>query len=129
MAEVPTLTVTSSEKEKLPRRTFNKRVSRLMGIQIVGHGCSTPERIVTNTELEKRIGVEPGWIEQRTGILERRVCAEHEATSDLAVDAAQKAIISAGVTVEDVDLLVIGTFTPRLYLPNHRQCRPGQIRS
>lgn len=92
--------------------TLSERTNSLLGVQIVGSGAYVPETVVTNEYLEQTYGFEPGWIEQRTGILARRHAAPHEATSDLCVKAAQKALRSARVNPQDVDLLVVGTFTP-----------------
>ena len=67
---------------------------------------------MTNDELEGQYGFEPGWIEQRTGILERRHAPVEMATSDLCVEAARRAIEAGGVSSADIDLVVVGTFTP-----------------
>lgn len=98
----------------LPARTFrlSTRTQSLPGVQIVGCGSYVPETIVTNEELEREYGFEPGWIEQRSGILERRYAAADEATSDLCVEAARRAMIDAGVRSDEVDLVVVATFTP-----------------
>ncbi len=71
-----------------------------------------PERIVTNAELAKRIDSTDEWIVQRTGIRERRVAADGELTSDLAVAACREALIRAGIGAAEVDLLVVATSTP-----------------
>ena len=71
-----------------------------------------PTRVVTNEYLEAKHGFEPGWIERRTGIRERRHAAADQATSDLCVPAARQALMAAGLRAADVDLLVVGTFTP-----------------
>lgn len=99
---------------RLAPRSFRRssRTQSLMGIGIVGSGSYVPEKIVTNKELEYTYGYEPGWIEQRTGILARRHAAPDEATSDLSVEAARRAMVDAGVRNDDVDLVVVGTFTP-----------------
>ncbi len=88
-----------------------------MGFQVVGCGSYVPETVVTNQELEASYGFEPGWIEQRTGILSRRHAAPHEATSDLCVAAAKRALADAGVTADQIDLVVVGTFTPDFQCP------------
>ena len=91
---------------------LSRRTQSLTGVQVVGCGSYVPERVVTNAELEQRYGFEPGWVEQRTGIRERRYAAAGQATSDLCAEAARSAIRAAGVTAADVDLVVVGTFTP-----------------
>jgi 3-oxoacyl-[acyl-carrier-protein] synthase-3 len=83
-----------------------------MRARVVGTGSFAPERVITNAELERRLGTGDGWIVLRTGIRERRVAAEGEATSDLALAAARRALQSAGVAPEEIDLIVLGTVTP-----------------
>lgn len=96
----------------------SRRTNRLMGFGIKSVGAYVPDRIVTNHELETRYGFEPGWVEKRTGIKERRYAADDEGTSDLAVKAARRAIEKAGVRAEDIDLLLVGTFTPDYTCPS-----------
>lgn len=91
-------------------------ISRLMGVQIVGIGSCLAERIVTNEDLS-RLGCDPDWIVKRTGIHERRHAPEGIATSDLATAAAEKAIEAAGGSRDDIDLIVLGTFTPDRLMP------------
>ena len=106
--------------ENQPRVLFkgSRRTNRLMGFGIKSVGAYVPDRIVTNHELETRYGFEPGWVEKRTGIKERRYAADDEGTSDLAVKAARRAIEKAGVRAEDIDLLLVGTFTPDYTCPS-----------
>ncbi|HEY3908753.1 MAG TPA: beta-ketoacyl-ACP synthase III [Stellaceae bacterium] len=80
--------------------------------QIVGCGADLPERIVTNDELAARLDTTDEWIRQRTGIVERRVAAAGELTSDLAVRAAERALGAAGMSGNDLDLIVLATATP-----------------
>ncbi len=80
--------------------------------QVIGCGGYLPERIVTNNELAARLDTSDEWIRQRTGIGERRVAAEGEMTSDLAVYAAQRALADAGMSAGDLDLIVLATATP-----------------
>ncbi|MCL4109048.1 UNVERIFIED_CONTAM: hypothetical protein GTU68_032171 [Idotea baltica] len=96
----------------------SKRTNSLLGVQVLSCGSYVPDLRVTNAELEQQYGFEEGWIEQRTGIRERRYAAADQATSDLCVEAAQRAIDSAGVNKEDVDLLLVGTFTPDFLCPS-----------
>jgi 3-oxoacyl-[acyl-carrier-protein] synthase-3 len=101
----------------LPRR-YSQRTRSLLGVQIVGTGSHVPDQVVTNAELTSRFGFESDWIEQRTGILERRHARPDQATSDLCVEAARRAIRSAKVDPADIDLLVLGTFTPDFTCPS-----------
>lgn len=90
-----------------------------MGVQIVGCGSYVPENVVTNLDMQRRCpDCDPEWIEQRTGIRERRMVTGDQATSDMAVLAAQRAMANAGVYARDVDLLVVGTFTPDYHCPS-----------
>jgi len=86
--------------------------------RIAGTGHYLPERVLTNADLEKMVDTSDEWIRTRTGIEERHVAAADELTSDLCVNAARVAIEDAGVTVEDIDLVVVGTTSPDLIFPN-----------
>lgn len=79
---------------------------------VTGVGGRLPDRIVTNAELAERVDTSDEWIRERTGIQERRVAAEGEATSDLGVAAARIALERAGRTAAEVDLIVVATTTP-----------------
>lgn len=97
---------------------FNRRTQSLMGVQVVGTGSYLPEKIVSNQELEKSYGFEEGWIEPRTGILNRRHAAPGEATSQMCSKAARRAIQMAEINKNDIDLVVVGTFTPDFHCPS-----------
>jgi len=84
---------------------------------IVGVGAYVPERIVTNFDLMKTLDTSDEWIYSRSGIRERRIVAEHEATSDQAVVACQRALEDAGVRPEEVDLIITATNTPDMLFP------------
>lgn len=79
---------------------------------IVGAGCYLPGRVVTNAELAQKVDTSDEWIVQRTGIRERHIAADGEFTSDLAIKAAQAALADAGMTPQDIDLIVCATSTP-----------------
>jgi len=96
----------------------SRRTSSLLGVQIVSTGSYVPDRVVTNSDLNQMYGFDPQWIEQRTGILERRHAAPGTATTAMAVEAAKRAIASAGVSTDEIDLLVVGTFTPDQLCPS-----------
>ncbi|MEZ6132493.1 MAG: beta-ketoacyl-ACP synthase III [Planctomycetaceae bacterium] len=108
---------TVGEDQRLVFRR-SRRTARLMGIGIRSIGACVPERVVTNAELEAEYGFEPGWIVRRTGIQARRFAADDEGTSDLAVKAARQAINKAGVHTDDIDLVLVGTFTPDFTCPS-----------
>lgn len=86
--------------------------------RIAGTGRYLPERILTNADLEKMVDTSDEWIRTRTGIEQRHVAAADEVTSDLCVNAARNAMEAAGVTVDDIDLIVVGTTSPDLIFPN-----------
>lgn len=79
---------------------------------ILGCGAYLPERIVTNDDLPEELETSDEWIRQRTGICERRIAAEGEATSDLALNACRNALERAGCAVDEIDVLVVATATP-----------------
>ena len=85
--------------------------------RIVGVGAYAPKRILTNHELEKMVATSDEWIVQRTGIRERRIVAEDEATSDLALRAARQAMERAQVSPEEVDFIVVGTTAGDMMFP------------
>lgn len=86
--------------------------------QIAGVGGFLPDRVLTNHDLEALVDTTDEWIRTRTGIRERRVVAEGETTSDLAVRAAAIAMQRAGITADDVDLLLVGTTSPDHIMPS-----------
>ena len=100
------------------RSLFTRRTSSLLGVQVASCGSYVPDSIVTNDDLKERHGFDPDWIEQRTGILERRHAPRDVATSDMAVLAAERAIENANLKPEDIDVLVVGTFTPDFQCPS-----------
>jgi len=85
--------------------------------KIVGVGAYAPKRVLTNAELEKMVKTSDEWIVQRTGIRERRIVDENEATSDLALRAAQQAMERAGVEPGEIDFIVVGTTTGDMAFP------------
>ena len=88
-----------------------------MGVQVVGVGAYVPDNVVSNLDLQS-LGCDPDWIVQRTGIVERRHAPPEIATSDMAAAAAEECIEDAGVDPADVDLVLLGTFTPDQLLPS-----------
>jgi 3-oxoacyl-[acyl-carrier-protein] synthase-3 len=80
--------------------------------QVAGCGAYLPEQVLTNDELAQRLNTSDDWIRQRTGIGERRIAADGELTSDLAVNAARRALERAGMRGSDLDLIVLATATP-----------------
>ena len=86
--------------------------------RIAGTGSFLPERVVTNADLEKTMDTTDAWIRERTGIERRHIAAEGQTTVDLGEQAARRAMEAAGVTADEIDLIVFGTTTPDLVFPN-----------
>ncbi|MGA1876372.1 MAG: beta-ketoacyl-ACP synthase 3, partial [bacterium] len=85
---------------------------------IAGTGSYVPEEIISNFALEKMIDTTDEWIRTRTGIIERHIAHKNEATSDLAVRAAQSALENAGLAAGDLDLIITATVTPDMLFPS-----------
>lgn len=86
--------------------------------RIVSTGSYVPEKILTNENLSRMLGEDiDGFVHGVIGIRERRVCAEDESTADLAESAARRAIESAGINPEDIDLIIVATDTPEYISP------------
>jgi len=86
--------------------------------RIIGMGAYAPKRILTNADLEKMIETSDAWIVQRSGIRERHIADESEATSDLALRAAQQALERANLVPEDIEFIAVGTTTPDMFFPS-----------
>ena len=87
-------------------------------VSIIGTGSYLPEKVLTNAELEKTVETSDEWITTRTGIRERRIAAEDETTSDLASKAALCAMENAGITADEIDLIIVATITPDMFFPS-----------
>lgn len=85
---------------------------------ILGTGSYLPEKRLTNADLERLIDTSDAWIVERTGIHYRHVAAEHETTSDLAYQAALRAIEAAGMAANDIDMILVATTTPDRVFPS-----------
>ncbi|WP_153557051.1 beta-ketoacyl-ACP synthase III [Roseimaritima sediminicola] len=104
-------------------------MGQLLGVRVAATGSFVPEQIVTNEDLAA-LGCDSDWIVRRTGIQQRRRAAEGQATSDLCYEAALRCMRDAGVTAEDIDLIVVATMTPDNPTPSaacHLQRRLGAI--
>ena len=98
--------------------TSNPALQPLCTSSIIGTGSYLPEKILTNDDLSKIVDTSDEWITTRTGIKERHIAADDQATSDLAAEAARRAMTAAGVTPEDIDLIVVATVTPDMFFPS-----------
>ncbi|MFH0925090.1 MAG: beta-ketoacyl-ACP synthase III [bacterium] len=84
---------------------------------IKGIGAALPKRILTNFDLEKMVDTSDDWIKTRTGIEERRIAVKEETSGSLAVEASREAIKRANLTPQDIDSIILATFTPDMPLP------------
>jgi 3-oxoacyl-[acyl-carrier-protein] synthase-3 len=86
--------------------------------RIIGVGAYAPKRVLTNAELAKMVATTDEWIVQRSGIRQRHIADETEATSDLALKAAQQALERANLVPEDIEFIAVGTTTPDMIFPS-----------
>lgn len=86
--------------------------------RITGTGSYLPEKILTNLDLERMVDTSDEWIRTRTGITQRHIAAEDQVASDLALYACQNAMQAAGVTSQDIDLIIVATTTPDMIFPS-----------
>lgn len=84
---------------------------------VLGVGGYLPERVMGNAEIAEKVATSDEWIVERTGIRQRHIAAEGQKTSDLAIEAARKALAQAGRGAQDVDLIIVATATPDLTFP------------
>jgi len=91
--------------------------NELIRAGIAGVGAYVPDRVVTNADLEKIVDTSNEWIVNRSGIMERRIAPPEMATSDFAEIAARQAIAGAGITAEEIDLVIVATNTPDMVFP------------
>ena len=87
-------------------------------ISITGLGCHVPEKVLTNDELAKMVDTNDAWIRERTGIRERRIAADDEALTDIALPACRRALEMAGADPASIDLLIVATVTPDMAFPS-----------
>jgi len=87
-------------------------------VKITGTGSYLPEKVLTNFDLEKMMDTSDEWIRTRTGIRERHIVADNEATSDMVAKAALKAMDDANISSKDLDLIMVATITPDNIYPS-----------
>ena len=85
---------------------------------IIGTGSYVPTKVLTNEDLAKIVDTTDEWITTRTGIKERRIAEDDETTSDMATAAAQRALEMAGITAEELDLIIVATVTQDMFFPS-----------
>jgi 3-oxoacyl-[acyl-carrier-protein] synthase III len=88
------------------------------GVHITGWGRYAPAGVLTNRDLERMVDTSDEWIVSRTGIRERRVAAAHETTASMAAVASLRAIRTAGIDPDDIDLILLATLTPDYWMPS-----------
>ena len=86
--------------------------------KIIGTGSYLPAKVLTNYDLEKMVDTSHEWIVTRSGIVERHIAADNELTSDLALQASRRAIKAAGISPEEIDLIIVATTTPDQIFPS-----------
>ncbi len=94
---------------------------------IVGTGSYAPEKILTNADLEKMVETSDQWIRDRTGIGARRVAAPEQASSDLALEAARRALEAAKVDPKELEIIIAGTVTPDYQFPSLAAVLQGKL--
>ena len=87
-------------------------------VGIIGTGSYVPEKVLTNADLEKMVDTSDAWIQERTGIKERRIAPEGVNASDMATEAAKKALEAANLTAEDIDCIIVATLTGDMAIPS-----------
>jgi len=86
--------------------------------RIIGTGSYAPAKVLTNADVEKLVDTSDEWIRTRTGICERRISTEDEATSDLAYQASLRALEAASLDPADLDMILVATITPDMFFPS-----------
>ena len=112
--------------QRTPRAKIRRRgidgvrdiMTQLRHATITGTGSYLPEQVITNFDLEKLVDTSDEWIRQRTGIRERRMAEDDEATSDLCVRAARWAIKNANINPLDIQMILVATVTPDTFFPS-----------
>jgi 3-oxoacyl-[acyl-carrier-protein] synthase III len=96
-------------------------------ISITGLGCHVPERVLTNDDLATMVDTNDQWILERTGIRERRIAADDEALTDIALPACRRALEMAGADPASIDLLIVATVTPDMAFPSSSAILADQL--
>ncbi len=90
----------------------------LRTVSVAGTGTYLPEKVLSNEDLSELVDTSDEWIFSRTGMRERRIARDDQATSDLAAEAARAALADAGVSADEVDLLIVATLSPDMFFPS-----------
>lgn len=97
---------------------MSQEITDSKNVGIIGVGAYAPETVLTNKDLEKMVETSDQWIAERTGIRERRISSADVPTSELAALAAERALTDAGLTIDDIDAIMIGTSSPDMFYPS-----------
>ncbi len=95
-----------------------RQMDKKRSVGILATGSYTPDRVLSNFDLEKMVETTDEWIVSRTGIRERRICSAEQASSDLAYEAAKKALERANISAEQLDMIIVATVTPDMMFPS-----------
>ncbi len=90
----------------------------MLRAKITGTGSYAPDKVLTNKDIERLVDTSDEWIVERTGIHQRHIAAKNQTTSDLAVEAARQALEAACLDAKDIELIIVGTCTPDMFLPS-----------
>lgn len=93
-------------------------IGQTLCVSIIGTGSYLPERVLTNAQLEEMIDTTDQWIVSRTGMKERHIARDDEAASDMAAEAAKRALENANIPATDIDLIIVATSTPDMVFPS-----------
>lgn len=103
---------------KIRMEMINLPTTKMIPVGIAGTGVYLPEKVLTNADLEKMVDTSDEWIRSRTGIQERRILADGLGTSDMGVEAARGALAKAGISPEELDLIILSTVSPDQQVPS-----------
>ena len=103
---------------KIRMEMINLPSTEIIPVGIAGTGVYLPEKVLTNADLEKMVDTSDEWIRSRTGIQERRILPDGMGTSDMGAEAARGALAKAGISPEELDLIVMSTVTPDQQVPS-----------
>ncbi|QBG46514.1 ketoacyl-ACP synthase III [Verrucomicrobia bacterium S94] len=87
-------------------------------VSIIGTGSYVPEKVLTNRDLEQIVETSDEWIYSRTGMRERHIAADDQAASDLGAAAAERALADAGISADEIDLIIVATLSPDMFFPS-----------
>jgi len=108
----------NAKNGRTPDGAGDVEAGRTIHAHVTGWGRYVPSQVLTNADLEKMVDTSDEWITSRTGIRERRVAAADETTASMAAVASLRAIRTAGIEPDDIDLILLGTLTPDYWMPS-----------